>query len=125
MGTAGNVGVGDAAAAIGEAFFVEVFDAVEGVNALTHICGKGFEMAQGFELGLQGFDIQQVFVEQIVMDEGTDIGQRAESKSLDDFGGESIFELAEAVEQVNAIIFKAGEDARRLWVARRNFQDGV
>ena len=63
MGAAGNVGVGDSAAAIGEAFLVDVFDAGQGINAFAHIGGEGFKMAQGFELGLQGFNIQQVFVE--------------------------------------------------------------
>ena len=112
LGAAGNIGVGDAAAAIGEAFLVNVFDASQGINALADIGGEGFKMAQGFKLGLQGFDIQQIFIEQIIVDERADIGQRAEGKSLDDFGREGIFELTEAVEQVNAIIFEAGEDAR-------------
>ncbi len=79
---------------------------VERLNAFADIGSEGFEMAQGFELGLQGFDIEQVFIEQIVVDEGANVGQRAEGKSLDDFGQESVFELTEAVEQVDAIIFE-------------------
>ena len=74
------------------------------------LAARDFEMAQGFELGLQGFDIHQVFVEQIIVDKRADVGQRAESQSLDDFGGEGVFELTQAVEQVNAIIFQTGED---------------
>ena len=126
LGAAGNIGIGDAAAAIGEALLIEVLDASEGVNALADIRGKGFEMAQGFELGLQGFDIEQVFVEQVVMDEGTDIGERAEGQSLDDLGGEGIFELTEAVEQVDAVIFEAGEDVGAgCGQAGQNSRDGV
>ena len=111
LGAAGNVGVGDAAAPIGEAFLIEVFDVGEGRDALAHIGGEGLEVAQGFELGLEGFDIQQILVKQIIVDEGADVGERAEGKSLDDLGGKGVFELAEAVEQVDTIIFEAGEDA--------------
>ncbi len=83
-------------------------------------------MAQGFELRLQGFDIEQVFVEQIVMDEGTDIGERAEGQSFDDLGGKGVFELTEAIEQVDTVIFEAGEDRGRwLWAAGQNSRDGV
>ncbi len=45
------------------------------------------------------------------MDEGANVGERAEGQPFDDFGRESIFELSEAVEQVNAVIFKVGKDA--------------
>ena len=68
------------------------------------------KVAQGFELSLQSFDIQQVFLEQVVVNEGTDIRERAERQSLNDLGGEGIFELTEAVEQMDAVVFEAGKN---------------
>ena len=54
-------------------------------------------MAQGVELRLEGFYIQQVFVQQVVVDKSADISQRAKSQALDDFGREGIFQLAKTI----------------------------
>ncbi len=107
---AGDVAVCDAPAAVGGAFSVEFVDAFERFDTLAHVGGQAFEVAQGIELGLQGFDIQQVFVEQVIMDKGADVGKRAEGQSFDDFGGKGVFELAEPVEQVDAVIFQPGKN---------------
>ena len=56
--TAGNVAVRDSAAAVGGAFFVELINLVEGLDAFTHIGGEAFEVAQGIELLLQVFYVE-------------------------------------------------------------------
>ncbi len=60
---AGDVTIGDAPAAVGKALLVELLDATQGFYAFAHVEGQAFEMAQGVELGLQGFDIQQIFIQ--------------------------------------------------------------
>ena len=44
------------------------------------------------------------------MDEVTDVGERREGQTLDDLLREGLLELAQAVEQVEAVILQAGED---------------
>jgi hypothetical protein len=124
LGAAGDVGVGDAAAAIGGALLVKFLDVVERVDALAHVGGQAFEVTQGFELGLQGFDINEIFVKQVGVDERTNVSERAEGKPFDDFGEKSVLELAETIEQVDAVILEAGKDLGAR-AAGRNFRDGV
>jgi hypothetical protein len=103
---ADNITVGDPAATVGRTFFVKFIDPVESIDAFAYIGGQRLEVTQRIELLLQIFYVEQVFIQKVVMDKRSYIGQRAESQSFDDFGGEGIFELPEPVEQVDAIIFQ-------------------
>lgn len=51
-GAAGDITIGDFAAAVGNTFLVEFVYCVEGFDAFAHVGGEAFEVTQGVELFL-------------------------------------------------------------------------
>jgi len=99
-------------AALVAPLLVQLLDVVQVGDALAHIGRQGLEMAHSLQLVPQHLDVHQVFVQQVAVNKVADVGQRAKGQSLDDFGGKGLFELAQAIEQMEPIVFQPRKDLR-------------
>ena len=120
---AANGAVRDAQPAMLRPLPINLFDLIERGDALANVGGQALEVTQRFELILQRLHVDEILVEQVVVDEGANVGQWAEGEALDDFGDERFLELAESIEQMVTVIFEPREDLRPAATWKRKVLD--
>ena len=112
VGPPADIAVGDASPPVGLPLLIRCLDPFQLRDTFSDVGDQLLEVAQRLQLLLQRLDVHQVLVEQVAEHEVPDVGEGTEGQALDDFGREGVFELAQAVEEVGAIILQACEDLR-------------